>query len=340
MNVPSLRRTAQRLWANLLLRSGCLWWVKRRMRRSGSVVVLTFHRVLDDERARATASLPGIIVRRGTFERLAAYIERKYKAVSAGSATPGKASRRLQVVLTFDDAWRDNFPVAFPIALAHEMRLTIFACPGLTGAITPFWPEQVAAALQAAGRRNETESVIEDLKHRTREDREQWINEMMRKPAASDDNTDSTLSWEEITAMHHAGVTFGSHTMTHQILTTVPADTARREVRESKTVLEQKLGRKCELFAYPNGDWSPAVRTMLAEAGYRLAFTTEHGVWTDRSDRLAIPRINVCEENLIGLTGAFSPAMFEYTTFWKAWRAAKAGDAVRPQVAPQRAAAA
>jgi peptidoglycan/xylan/chitin deacetylase (PgdA/CDA1 family) len=332
------------MWANLLRFSGCLCWVKRRMRRSGAVVVLTFHRVLDDERLRSTASLPGIIVRQRTFERLTSYVERWYEAVHPGVVEPGEASERIRVALTFDDAWSDNYPVALPIAQAHNVPMTVFVCPALTGAASPFWPEQISAVLEAAGRRKEVEAIIEDLKHRTRENRERRIKGLVKELAASGVakkcSTDSTLPWEEIETMGRAGVAFGSHTMTHQILTTVPEETVRRELRESKRIIEQRLGRACDLFAYPNGDWTPATRTMLSEAGYRFAFTTRHGVWTKQSDRLAIPRLNVCEENLVGLAGGFSPAMFEYTTIWKAWRAEKAASIFRTRVAAHRAAAA
>ena len=87
-------------------------------------------------------------------------------------------------------------------------------------------------------------------------------------------------SWKAIFAMDRAHVRFGSHTHTHQILTTVPADVARRELRDSKREIEQALGHDCDVFAYPNGDWSPETRAMLAESGYRLAFTTKRGPWT------------------------------------------------------------
>jgi len=63
---------------------------------------------------------------------------------------------------------------------------------------------------------------------------------------------------------------------------------------------------------------------MLADAGFKLAVTTARGAWTTGCDHLAIPRSNICEDNVTGLGGRFSKAMFEYTTFWKAWRASKA----------------
>jgi hypothetical protein len=36
---------------------------------------------------------------------------------------------------------------------------------------------------------------------------------------------------------------------------------------------------------------------------------------------MAIPRVNMCEASVVGPTGRFSPALFQYNVFWKAWRA-------------------
>jgi hypothetical protein len=143
------------------------------------------------------------------------------------------------------------------------------------------------------------------------------------------------LSWAAVAEMHQSGVSFGSHTQTHPILTMIPLDTARQEVRESKAAIERALSEGCDAFAYPNGNWSPQIRDMLAEAGFRLAVTTAYGAWTTASDRLAIPRLNISEDNVIGLTHRFSPTIFEYATFWRAWRATKA-DSVLTSVSTTR----
>jgi peptidoglycan/xylan/chitin deacetylase (PgdA/CDA1 family) len=340
LRFPVLFRTAQCLWANLLAASGCLWWAKLQMRRRGAVIVLTLHRVLDDAGFSATDSHPGTVVRQRTFERLAAYAAERYEAIDVGAAKPGGSCRRLRVAFTFDDGWNDNYTFALEIAQAYGIPLTIFVCPGLTGRPSPFWPERVAALLKATGRHKEIEAVVEELKHCAVEERELWIERLSAEGVtAPPRDCDGTLSWKAILAMDRAHVRFGSHTHTHQILTTVQADVARRELRDSKRAIEHALGHDCDVFAYPNGDWSPETRAMLVESGYRLAFTTKRGAWTAATDRLAVPRSNVYEGNLIGLTGRFSPAMFEYTTFWKAWRAMK-GNAIEAPASRQSATAA
>jgi peptidoglycan/xylan/chitin deacetylase (PgdA/CDA1 family) len=247
-------------------------------------------------------------------------------------AQPGKPSNKVRVAFTFDDGWSDNHAVAFPIAREYGAPLTVFLCPGLIDRNSPFWPEQVVAltrAVRPATEDSEMEALIEKLKRCATEGRAQHLaklSEQVHEQGISSklSSVDGTLSWAAIAEMDQGGVSFGSHTQTHQIVTTVPLETARKEVRESKTAIETALNKRCEAFAYPNGNWSPETRRMLAEEGLTLAVTTQRGAWTATCDRLAIPRSNISEDNVVGPTGRFSPAMFEYATFWKSWRATKA----------------
>ncbi len=330
MSLPGRARLGlQFVWARLLEASGCLWWAKRQLRRRGAVMVLTFHRVLNDVEFRDTCSLPAIVVRLRTFEDLAAHVAERYEAVDfiRGSAAP---ATKLRVMFTFDDGWKDNYTNVTPVMRAHGIPATAFVCPGLIGRTFPFWPELIASLLgqtspSVSGA--EIESLIENLKTCSTEERQQFIARLYTLHAPADGKQESggdgTVSWEEIRGMYAAGVTFGCHTHTHQILTTVPEQVARQEIRESKHAIQAALHSRCDLFAYPNGNTSAETRHMLAEEGFAAAFTTERGAWTSGTDRMAIPRVNVCEASVVGLTGRFSPAMFQYNVFWKAWRAGK-----------------
>jgi len=345
--VRNARRVLQWLWAGLLACSGCLWWAKRQLRRNGAVVALTFHRVLSDTSYRKTHSLPGMVVRERTFRELVAHVLRRCEPIDLQEVEPGKPCGKLSVAFTFDDGWSDNYTTAFPIVRANRIPLTVFVCSGLVGKNSPFWPEQVTALLRAvrptAGV-DEITALIETLKQRTSEVREKYLAKLSEKASEQGISleplsVDGMLSWREISEMDRAGVRFGSHTHTHQILTTVPTETARQEISESKVAIETALSKRCDVFAYPNGNWSHEPRNILAELGFGLAFTTERGAWTATSDRLTIPRSNVCEGDLVGPTGRFWTTMFEYTTFWKAWRATRTGARLRVRARQQHVSA-
>lgn len=334
------RPSLQQVWAHLLRATGCLWWAQRQLHRIGAVTVLTFHRVLNDAEFQRTCSLPGIVIRRRTFESLAGYVSGKYAAVDFAQAIEAP-SGKMRVMFTFDDGWKDTHTNALPVVRACGIPATAFVCPGLIGRTLPFWPELVASLSAKSSppiTGAEIESLIEILKTYTTERRQQFIARLteFHAPAHVVDafTDDRTISWDDIREMDAAGVRFGCHTHTHQILTSVPAQTARQEIQKSKSAIESALYKRCDLFAYPNGNSSAATRAILAEEGFTAAFTTERGAWIAASDRMAIPRVNVCEDSVVGLTGRFSPAMFQYNVFWKTWRAMQAEGRVPAKTRP------
>jgi peptidoglycan/xylan/chitin deacetylase (PgdA/CDA1 family) len=98
------------------------------------------------------------------------------------------------------------------------------------------------------------------------------------------------LDWGEVEEMQAQGIKFGSHTLTHPMLSRVPADVARREIADSKRILEDRLGAAVPFFCYPRGDENAAVRAMVREAGYRAAVTTLPGLNDRRTDVFALRR--------------------------------------------------
>lgn len=90
-----------------------------------------------------------------------------------------------------------------------------------------------------------------------------------------------------------AGQAIGSHTVSHARLTEIPVDRAREEIEASKKALEDMFGVAIEHFCYPYGDWNPAVRDLVREAGYRSACTVSGGLSQPDDDPWSLPRIFV-----------------------------------------------
>lgn len=328
------RQLLRQAFVTLLWRSGYLRWVKSRLRSEGAVIVVVLHRVLRESDYSQTCSQPEILVTERTFRNLMEYAARNYETPDLHEAVPGQPSKRLKVVFTFDDGWWDNYSIALPIAKAHNVPLTIFVCPNLIEKNMPFWPERAIALLRASNPPRsaaEITEVIEQLKQQLPHDRGQALanlaSDAHQGNASTASMVDRTLSAEEIRQMNRAGVRFGSHTHSHEILTNVPLDIAREQIEGTDSAIEKVVGKPCTAFSYPNGNWSETVRNVVADAGFKLAVTTDRAVWRSDTDPLAIPRANVCEEDLIGLDGSFCPALFEYVTICRSWwRSKKAED--------------
>ena len=79
--------------------------------------------------------------------------------------------------------------------------------------------------------------------------------------------------------------------MTHPRLTQLDLKAAREEICASKRLLEDTFGVPIRHFCYPYGDWNPAIRDLVAEAGYVTACTTEFGVNKPGDSPLSLKRI-------------------------------------------------
>lgn len=90
-----------------------------------------------------------------------------------------------------------------------------------------------------------------------------------------------------------AGMSIGSHTLTHPHLSRLPAADLRREVVDSKHRLEDALGVEIISFCYPYGNLNEAVMDMVHEAGYRLAVSTIRDNRNGPDDRLRLRRAMV-----------------------------------------------
>jgi peptidoglycan/xylan/chitin deacetylase (PgdA/CDA1 family) len=76
------------------------------------------------------------------------------------------------------------------------------------------------------------------------------------------------LGWNDVETMLSAGFEFQSHGILHRRLTTLSVEDARDDIVRSKQVLENRLGRTVNFFAYPFGDFNPTIQSIVSEAGY------------------------------------------------------------------------
>lgn len=105
------------------------------------------------------------------------------------------------------------------------------------------------------------------------------------------------LSWEEIKEMQSSGlITFGSHTLGPEPLINIKSeDELKRQIRESKKILEEKLGRPVNLFSYPEGRFNEKIKKLVIDAGYKAAAATNPGKKFANDDAFALKRLRISE---------------------------------------------
>jgi peptidoglycan/xylan/chitin deacetylase (PgdA/CDA1 family) len=119
------------------------------------------------------------------------------------------------------------------------------------------------------------------------------------------------LGWEEIKKMGENQISFGSHARSHRILNYLALAEVKKELIESKQVIEEKIKGPANFFAYPNGDFTPQIKDLVKETGYLGACAVRKtGKKQDEIDLFALPRIGIHEGTSTGIGGKFSKALF------------------------------
>jgi peptidoglycan/xylan/chitin deacetylase (PgdA/CDA1 family) len=138
--------------------------------------------------------------------------------------------------------------------------------------------------------------------------------------------TDGFVDASDVSALHEAGHTVGSHGHSHRPLTGLDDGALLREWSESKAILEDLLGAHVTVASVPTGRYSTRVGRLAVEAGYEHVFTSEP--WLEPrplGSALVYGRIAVVSNTSDARIAAL--CSFSRTTLWRlagAWYARKA----------------
>jgi hypothetical protein len=104
------------------------------------------------------------------------------------------------------------------------------------------------------------------------------------------------LNAVEVRRLASAGMCIGAHTLSHPMLSQLPADLAWNEISEGRRRLEQVLGQPVWALAYPFGDpGSVTAREceMAERAGFKCAFLNVGGGFGAATPQFSLPRVHV-----------------------------------------------
>jgi peptidoglycan/xylan/chitin deacetylase (PgdA/CDA1 family) len=107
------------------------------------------------------------------------------------------------------------------------------------------------------------------------------------------------LTWREVRELHSAGISFGSHTVTHPDLRSLGPEQIDYELGYSKEIIEQKLGAAVKSYAYPfafpeeDRDFARFLVDILENLGFDNGVSTILGRASRSSWQFYLPRLPV-----------------------------------------------
>ncbi len=216
--------------------------------------------------------------------------------------------------ITFDDGYADNFTHAMPILQKHGLHATFFIATGfldggrmwndtiiesIRGAMVPvidcaFLDQGLIPVETVFHKRAALGRLIPAIKHLPSTQRTEAVAQIAESCRVLLLPNNLMLTTNQVCELHNVGMGIGAHTVSHPILSKIDDSAAKKEIADSRDVLEGLLGERINLFAYPNGKFNSDYTQTHVEAvkslGFDAAVATNWGACSAESDIYQLPR--------------------------------------------------
>jgi peptidoglycan/xylan/chitin deacetylase (PgdA/CDA1 family) len=318
-------------------------WTRWRRAVTPKFLILCYHRV-------GTGGVPLYSeLAPERFEAQMRFLKKHYRIVSLEEVCRGLHEPGISesgVAITFDDGYRDVFTYAFPILRKYDIPATVYLIADAMETGQVAWYDRIFLTFQVlpSGRLEleldclrsfdlcsvqsrfraalEVITYLRTLPNAQRKRRCADFERLAELP--QEELADRILNWDQVQTMQRSGISFGSHTVSHPVISQLIQAEMETELAESKHFLEEKLGSAVEDFAFPFGhvaDCGTQAAATLARLGYRSAVTTVLGVNSPGADLFALRRMQIDEEHSLPMF-AFSLSQ----SFLLSYPSADAGD--------------
>lgn len=301
-----------------------------RRARGRQLLVVCYHGLAEDDAPLAH----WLLVRRSAFAAQVAFLARHYDCLPVDEALDRLWSGRLTrptAAVTFDDGYESNATIGQPILARHGVPATIYLATGLIGTDARLWTTSIELAVwrtpvrtvdlswldlgplaldddRSGGspvRRAAARRIVARLKTLPSADRHVAQARVLAAldadgagGAADDGGAFRLMDWDRVRRVAASGiVSFGGHTVNHEIVGRLDDDALAREIGESvATVAREVPDAVSRTFAYPNGqpaDFDARAEAALARAGCVAAMTTVSGLNPPDTPRMRLRRVNV-----------------------------------------------
>ena len=302
--IPVLQSVARAARLDLLAR------VANRRR----LLIVTYHGIRDD----ASPARSWLLLPLSEFERQVEFLGAHYDVLPIDEALAETEGNRPRACITFDDGYRNNFELALPVLQRLRLPATIYLPTAFIGSKDLLWTTRLDFAFRRADgptRRlfadwasvSVTDNgdvpahhVSDTLKQMTPVERDEVLMRIFSHvPAPSPEDTapHAFLTWHEVATMEATGlVTFGAHTVNHEIVRNLDDVTLQRELADSLADVRTHCARPSRVFAYPNGrdlDFDDRAARILEALGCVAAVSTIEGLNDSSTPRYALRRISV-----------------------------------------------
>jgi peptidoglycan/xylan/chitin deacetylase (PgdA/CDA1 family) len=283
-------------------------------------IILYYHRVLEDKDFnKIIGPNKELSIKKSDFIKQMNFIKKNCHPISIADIKKNIKTKKTKIIVTFDDGYKDNLKIAYPILKKNNIPFTIYIISRIVKGDTWVWWFELWEYLFF---KNNFSHFFETVKnfHKIKENlykmdlkQQKDFFKKMTGRIQRPNYKDLFLNYKDIKKLNNDPLcTIGSHTHDHLSLKSNKKNNIKKEISYSKKILENQLNTKVNYFAYPYGHYNSAGIKLLKKYRYINAVTTEYH--NNSNSVYLLPRIAIGHN--INLA-AFERKILGFDTFVK-----------------------
>jgi len=294
----------------LLYYSG-LSWLFLKLNKKNKLIHVYGHRVLENK-----TKIDNFFIQTGhaisveDFKKKINFLHSNFSSISINQRYGKRGNQNNNFIVSFDDGYKDNIQIAFPILKKYNIPMHIFVTSDIVKHKLLFWPDLLGyICSEIKGeykfifadktylfndmcRIDSYISICKILKQYNNQEINNFINDII---SVTEFNLkinpkDIYLSKNDIQNSNDL-ITFGAHSLSHENLVKLNDDDLKKTIKKSFEYIEDLVGEKINTFAYPYGIYNERTLDYLIDYDKcDYAFTTKSNF---NDSNYEISRINL-----------------------------------------------
>lgn len=286
--------------------------------KMNSVLILIYHSVPS---TNENSFYSNNQTEKSIFEKQLFTLSKKFNVISLDSFVESIRKRHEldcdSVIITFDDGYKDNFTVAFNLLNKYHLPATIFLTTDyIDKKALPFVDvvSYVCKELKGSGTLKKTllrlglinqhdeisekiiASLINQISKLSNLNKNKVADKLLKENnLKKKDFFSIMMDWQDVREMNRGGlITFGSHSKSHSVLSTLGKVEVHNELLHSRKRIEKFIKSNVTFFSYPYGGestFSNREIDILKKYRYSCALSWIKGVNTINSNPFRLKRV-------------------------------------------------
>ncbi len=252
--------------------------------------ILMYHRIIDHPQVPAITP--------SEFEQQLDYLRAHFNVQPVEQLIDNRIAGQNDenaIAITFDDGHADFYDTAWPLLKKYELPASLYVTTGFVDNQCWLWPDLLRHILWETPLATVSDKHLPTLPLAKADLPKTWNTIASHcLTLASDARIDyikqlagrlqvsteakptapfNAVTWDNLRDMQNQGLTVGSHTVSHRILSSLDHQELANELTTSKMRIEKELGITVNGICYPNGmtkDISKTVEDVSNECGYQF----------------------------------------------------------------------